>query len=441
MKPSSHKISTPAVIAVLLALGLFGPYAGRAAVGSGVTNAYADVRQSYRLLSNRFYKPIDPQVLLRAGRTALEHFAHVHHVVVPNEAGRTGIAGLDASIAQVAAAAHVAPSDVAYAAITAMASSVKDRWTEFFTPKEYQAFNDALDPRKISGIGVLMDIDPATKLLRAYFVVPGTPAARAGVRSGDEIVGINGVPTFGMSLVTATSHLRGAAGSVAHVTLRRDGKTLAPIAIVRSDIRPPTVVYKMLPDRIGYIFVAAFGKTTPQEFDVALARLRTEHARALVLDLRNDGGGYVDSALTILSRFISRKMLMEYQERGKGMVAIDADPGPVVHLPMVVLVNSYTASAAEITSGALQDDGIAMLVGTKTFGKGVMQTLTPLPGGSAIKITTARYRTPNGQDINLRGIEPNVHVKENKDARFANVMHDAQLRAAFDLLQKKIASR
>jgi carboxyl-terminal processing protease len=196
----------------------------------------------------------------------------------------------------------------------------------------------------------------------------------------------------------------------------------------------------MLPGAIGYVWVMEFGRETPKEFDTAVARLNDLGAKALILDLRNDGGGYVNSALDISSRFIANKALVTVEERGQHATTIDSDSDPSITVPTTVLVNQYTASASEITAGALQDDGISMLVGSRTFGKGVMQTLTPLPDGAAIKITTAHYLTPNRRDINLRGIDPDLAVVENRDARFGEVDSDAQLRAAVTLLQKKIGS-
>jgi carboxyl-terminal processing protease len=160
-----------------------------------------------------------------------------------------------------------------------------------------------------------------------------------------------------------------------------------------------------------------------------------------VLDLRNDGGGYVESALQISERFIAHKPLLTVEERGGPDTTVTADDdGVQVDVPVTVLVNEYTASASEITAGALQDDGIASLIGTRTFGKGVMQTLTPLADGAAIKITTAHYLTPNRHDINLKGIEPDLAVAEPHDARFGDPLKDPQLRAALDFLQKKIAA-
>ncbi len=233
--------------------------------------------------------------------------------------------------------------------------------------------------------------------------------------------------------------LRGKPGTVVHVTATRDGKPLPPMDITRSEVQPPTVIYKMLPQHVGYIYILAFGRDTPDEFSLALDRLEKQDVRAYVLDLRDDGGGYVNSALDISSKFINDNPLLTIEERGSHTTTVDSGSDALPPKPMAILVNRYTASASEITAGALQDDGIGVLVGEKTFGKGVMQSLTPLPDGAAIKITTAHYLTPKNRDINLRGIEPDYVVVENKDARLGEIDHDAQLQAAIGILTKKIA--
>jgi len=405
-----------------------------------------DVRESYRLLSSTYYKEVATQSLLDAARTALIDTAHKHgaRVDIPalraQDDSEASMAQLDQAIVSVAQAAHGTPTEYAYAAIDGMAKSVKDRWTAFLDPQEFKAFNEALDPQKISGIGVLIEQDPATKLVRASYVVPGTPADKAGILPGDNFVTIDGASTKGLTQENASKLLRGKAGTVVHIAIAHSGSTpTETVAITRSEIQPPTVIYKMLAGHIGYVYVLAFGRATPTEFDAALSRLKAGGARALVLDLRNDGGGYVDSALEISSTMIANKPLVTVEQRGAANQTIDAQDDTRIDVPVSVLVNGYTASASEITAGALQDDGIGVLVGTKTFGKGVMQTLTPLPDGSAIKITTAHYLTPNGKDINLRGIKPDVSIGENRGARFGEAKDDAQLRAALDLLQKKIA--
>ncbi len=207
---------------------------------------------------------------------------------------------------QRAKAAHATPSDFAYAAIDAMAKATNDRYTQFFTPAEFKAFNEALDPQRIGGIGVMIEPDPLSGSVRISYVLPGTPAERAGLRVGDVIVTVNGTPTKGLNVEGVSGLLRGKPGTVVAVSLRRDGSPVAA-SITRDNVQPPTVIYKMLSDGIGYVWIIAFGRATPGEFDAAISRLNEQGAKALVLDLRNDGGGYVNSALDISSRFIANK--------------------------------------------------------------------------------------------------------------------------------------
>jgi len=406
-----------------------------------------DVNESFHLLATSYYRPIDSQTLLDRARKALSDLARQHGAridVAPIDASadpQAAALALDQAIADAAAAAKGSPTDYAYAAIDAMANAAHDRYTEFMTPVEYQQFKDALDPEKISGIGVLIEPDDASGLIDVSYVVPGTPADRAGLQSGDLIATIDGQSTKGFSQETASKMLRGKAGTTVHLTIQRTGVQPLDVAITRSELQPPTVIYKMLPGQIGYVYVLAFGEDTPREFDAAIARVKAAGARALVLDLRNDGGGYVESALKISDRFIASKPLLTVEDRTGPATTVTADDDAVqIEVPVTVLVNEYTASASEITAGALQDDGIASLIGTRTFGKGVMQTLTPLADGSAIKITTAHYLTPNKHDINLKGIEPDLAINEPKDSEFGDPSKDPQLRAALDFLQKKIAA-
>ncbi len=407
-----------------------------------------DVTESYRLLTSTYFNPVDPQVLLAAASDAVVAAAHKRGVTIATPQltvqpdPDATVAALDGAIANAAHAAHAPPADFAYAAIDAMAKAVNDRYTQFFTPAQFKAFNEALDPSRIGGIGVMIEADATSQSVRVSYVVPGTPAERAGLQVGDVITAVNGTSTKGLDVAGVSSKLRGKPGTVVAVTVQRTGASVAvtKFSITREDVQPPTVVFRMLPGGIGYVWVIAFGRGTVSEFDTAISRLKDQGAKALVLDLRNDGGGYVNSALDISSRFIANKAIVTVEERGQKDETIDADNDPSIALPVSVLVNQYTASASEITAGALQDDGIGELIGTKTFGKGVMQTLTPLPDGAAIKITTAHYLTPNHRDINLRGIDPDLAVDENRGARFGEVENDAQLRAALALLQKKIAT-
>ncbi len=439
MMPSSLFFGRAAAVSALLAIFCLG------ATPSGLPYQVAgDVAQSFTLLTSTYYEPIDPQVLLAAASDALAQSARKHGITItppalhPEGDRDATLAELDSAIEAAARDAHAPPSDFAYAVIDAMAKATNDRYTQFFTPDEFKAFNEALDPKRIGGIGVMIEPDAATGCVRITYVLPSTPAERAGIQVGDILTAVDGLPIKGLGVDAVSGRLRGKPGTVVAVTVQRPSAPAA-FTITREDVQPPTVVFKMLPDGIGYVWVMEFGRATPAEFDTAIARLNQLGAKALVLDLRNDGGGYVNSALDISSRFIANKALLTVEERGKHATTIDADGDPSIALPVSVLVNQYTASASEITAGALQDDGVGMLIGARTFGKGVMQTLTPLPDGAAIKITTAHYLTPSRRDINLRGIDPDVRVDENRDARFGEVEQDAQLRAAIALLQKKIA--
>lgn len=443
-----HKLIARLALAAVVIAAATG--IGAAAVDAPQAGAAAaaglDLHESYTLLVSTYYSKVDPQRLLDGARDALD--ARLHKAGIKRDlpalrnAGdsEANIAQISAEIARAMQELHDSQTALTYAVIDGMAKAVGDRWTMFFTPQEYKAFNEALDPKKISGIGVLIQQDPQTKTIGAYYVVPGTPADKAGLQSGDEFLAIDGVSTKGMTQDQAVKRLRGKAGTDVHLQIARDGKTLPHLfSITRSEVQPPTVIYKMLSDHIGYIYVLAFGLDTAREFNVALDRLQQSDAHAYVLDLRYDGGGYVNAALQISDRFVSHDPLLTIEQRGQDAQTIVSDNTAIAPKPMTVLVNKYTASASEITAGALQDDGIAQLVGEKTFGKGVMQTLTPLPGGAAIKITTAHYLTPKNHDINLKGIEPNVVVSENKGARLGDPAKDAQLQAAITLLEKKIA--
>ncbi len=195
----------------------------------------------------------------------------------------------------------------------------------------------------------------------------------------------------------------------------------------------------MLPGKIGYIDLTVFGRDTGDELNTALGRLQQEGARALVLDLRDNGGGYLEAAVAVSSKFISSGPIVSVESRASNITTLDADDTAINPLPLVVLVNGYTASASEITSSAIQDGGVGTIIGTKTFGKGVVQTIIPLPDKSAIKVTTARYLTPRNRDINHLGVTPDILVGENKHPQFGQPSKDEQLTRAIQYLQDKLA--
>ena len=315
---------------------------------------------------------------------------------------------------------------------------MNDKYTAYLTPAEYKAFNSGLEPDQFSGIGTIIQSDAATGAITVFDVVPDGPADRAGVQQDDILISIDGKTAKGMKVAEASNLLRGKRDTAVHVTVQR-GTEQIPISITRENVRPATVVKHLLPGNIGYIKLYVFGENTAHEFEVALERLQNRGARAYVIDLRDNGGGYVNAALAISSKFVNSTALVSTESRGGHFETYYGDNEAIDPKPVAVLANANSASASEITIGALQDSGVATIIGTKTFGKGVMQDLYPFADGSAIKITVARYFTPKNRDINHIGIVPDVMVPENANPAYGVPSKDAQLAAALKLIEDRLA--
>ena len=420
-----------------------------ASAASGLSSLERDeLAYSYRQLLNQYYREVNTQHALDSARSKM--LAVLQKDGVKNPALPQLHSTSDAASDERALAASVntavirygakAPSRLmTYAAIEGLLSSTGDRYTTFLTPKEYADLNAGLDAQSFGGVGLSIGIDDATKFLKVESVIEGGPAEKVGVQSDDTITSIDGKSTKGKSLDDDSKLLRGKPGTVVRLVILRDGKQISPLSVTRAEIKPPSVTAKMLDGDIGYTRLAVFGSTTADELGAALKKLNAAGAKAYVLDLRNNGGGYLNAAIDVSSQFIATGPIVSVAERTGSTRQYDADDVATLPKPLVVLVNKYTASASEITSGAIQDDGVGTLVGTKTFGKGVVQTIFPLPDGAAVKITTARYLTPAGRDINQIGIMPNIVVQEPKNAKFGDPTNDAQLNAAISVLHQKIA--
>ena len=421
-----------------------------AAAPSEVTPSQQDVvRQSAQLLLTTFYRKITPSEMIDSERDGLLAYLRAHGAggakLPPASPSLDAKGAGDAALSEIDAAVATGKitGDLAVATgVKGMASAAHDRYTTYFTHDEYKAFDEVLDPTKLSGIGVLMDVDPTTKYLRAFFVVPDTPADRGGLKSGDDIRAIDGHSTLGFTVPQGRKYLLGTSGTTVRVMLARGDAPPQETTLTRAEVQPPTVYFSMLPNDVAYVYVAAFGDATPREFRTAIARSEAAGARAYVLDLRNDGGGRVGTALAVSSQFIASGPIVSIESNGGEIDTFEADNTAIAPKPLAVLVNAYSASASEITAAALQESGTGVLVGTKTFGKGVVQSVTKFGDGSAIKITTGRYYTPLHHDINGHGIEPNVVVDENKkDVVFGTPGKDAQLARALQVLGAALADR
>jgi|HubBroStandDraft_5_1064220.scaffolds.fasta_scaffold13993_3 carboxyl-terminal processing protease len=408
-----------------------------------------EVSTSYTYLADNFYKKVDAQVVLDSVRAQLleaMRTAGVKHISLPvmHSAGTPSgnVREIDREIEDAASEAKTKFSlhDLSYVAIDGILRSVNDRYTVFLTPKEFAGLNQGLDGGDFGGTGIVIQVDDKTKYISVENVVPNGPADKAGVQQDDLIISIDGTSTKGMGLAQASGKLRGKEGTRVTLTIQRDTATLpAPILITRAKIHQLSVYEKLLPGKIGYVALTVFGRDTGTELTTALDRLQREGARALVLDLRDNGGGYLEAAVAVSSKFIPSGPIVSVESRASNITTLDADNTAIPPIPLAVLVNGYTASASEITSGAIQDSSVGAIVGTKTFGKGVVQTIYPLPDGSAIKVTTARYLTPRNRDINHLGITPDIVVGENKHPQFGQPARDEQLTRAIQYLDDRLA--
>lgn len=433
----------------LLAIALFVSTVAANAGPQDITPTQQDVvRQSAQLLLTTFYRKITPAQIVDAEREGLLMYLRAHGAgeaklpttpaaIDTKTTGDAALGEIEAAIGTGKITGELAVST----AVKAMASAAHDRYTLYFTHDEYKAFDEILDPTKLSGIGVLMDIDPTTKYLRAFFVVPDTPADRGGLKSGDDIREVDGHSTLGFTVAQGRRYLLGTSGTQVHLVLGRGDEAPIETMLTRAEVQPPTVYFSMLPSDVAYVYIATFGDETPREFRTAIERSELAGARAYVLDLRNDGGGRVGTALAVSSQFIASGPIVSIESNGGEVDTFEADNTAIAPKPLAVLVNAYSASASEITAAALQESGTGVLVGTKTFGKGVVQSVTKFSDGSAIKITTGRYYTPLHHDINGHGIIPNVVVDENKSAVFGTPAKDAQLTKALAVLSAALADR
>jgi len=325
--------------------------------------------------------------------------------------------------------------ELVYGAIRGELAALHDPYSVLFTKRELGAFTAAIDGRAFGGIGTVLASDDPAKPWRVDQVFADGPAARAGVLVGDVITAVDGVATAGVSSDGIVAMLRGPSGSIVHVSIERNGTPLpAPLAIRRAAVSPPSVTARRLSGDVAYVVLRSFDLTAASELHAALARLEGEGTRATILDLRGNGGGYESAAVHVASLFVARGPIVAVEERRGKRVVTDADGTALPPRPLIVLVDGDSASGAELVAGAIKDRGAGRLVGTRTFGKGVVQTMFPLPDGAAIKLTTARYFTPSGRTIDRVGIAPDVVVTRPAGAVLGTPGRDPQLDRALALL-------
>ncbi|MBN3889993.1 MAG: S41 family peptidase [Nostoc sp. JL31] len=300
----------------------------------------------------------------------------------------------------------------AYGAIQEMVAKLGDRYTEFYDPQEFKALNSDISGN-LSGVGLELAENEKTKALTVVAPIEGTPAFKAGILSGDFIVQINGQITQGMKIEDAVKRIVGPVGTKVVLTIKRGSQSQA-FRLTRANIAIHPVTYNTQTTavgKIGYIRLPEFTQTAPAQMHRAIEALEKQQVQGYVLDLRSDPGGLLDASLQIASMWLKEGAIVSLVNRDQVKDSYNASGHPLTNKPLVILVDKGSASASEILSGALQDDNRATLVGTRTFGKGLVQAVEPLDDGSGLKLTIAKYYTPKGRDINHVGIAPDINVE------------------------------
>jgi carboxyl-terminal processing protease len=309
---------------------------------------------------------------------------------------------------------EVSPRELVYNAIKGTLRGL-DPHSSFLDPDSYKEMQVETSG-SFGGLGI--EITLRDDILTVVSPIEGTPAYRAGLHSGDRILKIDGIATKDMQLADAVKRMRGKPGSKVTVTIAREGWTEPQdFSIVREQIHIQSVRSQDLEDGIEYIKLRQFQEQTASDLDQALDRAEKSGMKGLVLDLRNNPGGLLTSAVEVTEKFIEDGKLVVYTEgriRNQNMRFTAHAKHPLIGVPMVVMVNQGSASASEIVAGALQDWGRAIVLGTQSFGKGSVQTIIPLSDGSGLRLTTAKYYTPKGRSIHGKGITPDIVVEAPK---------------------------
>ena len=329
---------------------------------------------------------------------------------------------------------HLSESQILNGIMHGLANAPGDPYTEYFTKSEASAFNSELN-NSFTGIGAELSKNSSGDI-EIIAPLSGYPAAKAGLKAQDVITSINNVSTSGMSVETAVNDIRGPAGTKVDLGIMRGNQSLN-LSVIRETITIPSVNTKILSGNIGYMQIISFSNDTSKLAYQAAQKFKSEHVKGIILDLRDDPGGLLTAAINVSSLWVNNSSLILQEKRGNTVIDSYYGQGDNIlsNIPTVVLINSGTASSAEITTGALHDNHEAYVIGTKSFGKGVVQELFNLNNGAVLKVTVASWYRPNGQDINKKGITPDQTVQLTpSDIKAGN---DTQLNAALSYLNSK----
>lgn len=317
--------------------------------------------------------------------------------------------------------------------------SLDDPYSVYYSKEEYTKFREDTGGEYV-GVGVQVSQSIDTKIITVTKVFNG-PAKDAGIQVEDVVVEVNGEDITDQDIDDVVKKIKGEEGTEVTITVyRASDNEDHEYTMPRAKVENPTVEYKMLENHIGYIEVSSFYELTAEQYIKAVEDLKSQGMEGLVVDLRNNGGGLLDIAVLMLDYMLPEGKIVYTEDKdGNVIEEFNSSDKEQFDMPLALLVNGYSASASEIFAGAIKDYGIGTLVGTKTFGKGIVQRLFPLDDGSAVKLTIAKYFTPKGNDIHKVGIEPDVEVEFDGEAyRESEGEKDNQLDAAIEEIEKQM---
>jgi carboxyl-terminal processing protease len=335
----------------------------------------------------------------------------------PKRADKPARAVLDEAADRLAsdAAGRVPRDELDRAAINAMLRRLDDRWARYYTAREYDDAQGRLNGR-YSGVGLWLGTADGESAVRVASVQPRSPAERAGLHAGDILTAVGGESVTGWSVTKTATALRGQPASGVDMVVRR-GEAQLRFRLVRAAVRANDVSVEQMDDHVQIIRIAGFTRGVGREVRGVLTHSRDRHSGGILLDLRGNPGGLLDEAVETASAFLAGGPVVTYERRGAAVQRLTAAAGGDTDTPLVVLVDAGSASAAEVVAGSLRDRDRAVIVGSRTFGKGSVQEPVRLPDGSAIEMTVGRYRTPSGRSLDGVGIDPDVAVSADRPAR------------------------
>ena len=321
---------------------------------------------------------------------------------------------------------------------TGLVEGLGDNYSKYYSPKEAERYNSSITG-EFSGLGAALtkESDGTVKVVKVY---SGSSAEAIGLKVGDIIISADDYVASSMELSDFTTHMRGKEGTTFELTYK-SGDTEKKATVTRAKVEVTSVDYKMIDGDIGYIEISEFNKKTYDEYMAAINDLKSQGAKGIIFDLRFNGGGIVDAATNILDEILPKCNIVTLKQKNKADVVYNSDDAKVLDMPIAVLVSGRTASAAEIFAGAIRDNHYGTLIGYKTYGKGVVQKSATLKDGSVVSITSGKYYTPSGEDINEKGITPDIELDfeymGDADADY-DELHDNQVLKAIEVIRTSI---